>query len=58
MPGGSLQFLREGCPLNALAFAQAVKFYDSNADSSQSCLRQALPPKNLAKANVVIQVSH
>lgn len=31
-----LQFLRQGCPLNAAAFAKAVKAYDSEADFLQA----------------------
>jgi type I restriction enzyme R subunit len=51
VPADLLQFLREGCPLNASAFTKAVKGYDSEADFLQAFLRDALLPKTLAKAN-------
>ena len=51
VPADLLQFLREGCPLNASAFAKAVKGYDSEADFLQAFLREALLPKIEAKAN-------
>ena len=51
VPADLLQFLREGCPLNASAFAKAVKGYDSEAEFLQAFLREALLPKIEAKAN-------
>jgi type I restriction enzyme R subunit len=51
VPADLLQFLREGCPLNAVAFAKAVKGYDNEADFLQAFLREALLPKIEAKAN-------
>lgn len=51
VPADLLQFLREGCPLNASAFAKAVKAYDSEMDFLQAFLVDALLPKIEAKAN-------
>lgn len=51
VPGDLLHFLREGCPLNAAAFAKAVKGYDSEADFFHAFLTEALLPKIEAKAN-------
>lgn len=51
VPADLSQFLREGCPLNASAFAKAVKAYDSDADFLRAFLCEALLPKIEAKAN-------
>jgi len=51
VPADLLQFLREGCPLNAAAFAKAIKAYDSDAEFLQAFLNEALLPKIEAKAN-------
>lgn len=49
--GDLLHFLREGCPLNAAAFAKASKGYGSDMDFLQAFLAEALLPKIEAKAN-------
>jgi len=51
VPGDLLHFLRQGCPLNAAAFARTVKGYDSGAAFLQAFLTEALLPKIAAKAN-------
>ncbi|MDD4913343.1 MAG: DEAD/DEAH box helicase family protein [Sideroxydans sp.] len=49
--GDLLHFLRDGCPLNAAAFAKASKGYGSDMDFLQAFLAEALLPKIEAKAN-------
>lgn len=51
VPGDLLHFLRQGCPLNAAAYARAVKGYDSGSAFLQAFLTEALLPKIAAKAN-------
>ena len=51
VPGDLLHFLREGCPLNAAAFAKAVKGYDSEMEFLHAFLAEVLLPKIEAKAN-------
>lgn len=51
VPGDLLHFLREGCPLNAAAFAKAMKGYDSEAEFLHAFLSEVLLPKIEAKAN-------
>lgn len=51
VPGDLLHFLREGCPLNAAAFAKAMKGYDSEAEFLHAFLNEVLLPKIEAKAN-------
>lgn len=51
VPGDLLHFLREGCPLNAAAFARAMKGYDSEAEFLHAFLAEVLLPKIEAKAN-------
>jgi len=51
VPGDLLHFLRAGCPLNAAAFAKAVKGYDSDTTFLHAILTEALLPKIEAKAN-------
>lgn len=51
VPGDLLHFLREGCPLNAAAYAKAVKCYDSDAAFLHAFLTDVLLPKIEAKAN-------
>ena len=51
VPGDLLHFLREGCPLNAAAYAKAVKGYDSDVAFLHDFLTEVLLPKVEAKAN-------
>lgn len=51
VPGDLLHFLRDGCPLNAAAFAKASRGYNSEMDFLQAFLAEALLPKVEAKAN-------
>ncbi|MEF8766354.1 hypothetical protein [Candidatus Accumulibacter contiguus] len=51
VPGDLLHFLRDGCPLNAAAYARAMKGYDSDAAFLQAFLTETLLPKIAAKAN-------
>jgi type I restriction enzyme R subunit len=51
VPGDLLHFLRDGCPLNAAAYARAMKGYDSDAAFLQAFLTETLLPKVAAKAN-------
>lgn len=51
VPGDLLHFLREGCSLNAAAYAKVVKGYDSDTAFLQAFLTEVLLPKIEAKAN-------
>lgn len=51
VPGDLLHFLREGCPLNAAAYAKALKSYESDAAFLHAFLAEALLPKIEAKAS-------
>lgn len=51
VPGDLLHFLREGCPLNAAAFAKAAKGYDSEVEFLHAFLAEVLLPKIEAKAS-------
>lgn len=51
VPGDLLHFLREGCPLNAAAFAKAMKGYDTEAEFLHAFLSEVLLPKIEAKPN-------
>ena len=52
--GDLLRFLREGSPLNAAAFARAMKAYESESAFLQAFLAEALLPKIEAKANAAL----
>jgi type I restriction enzyme R subunit len=51
VPLDVLNFLRQGCPLNAAAFAKAAQGYGSDTDFLHAFLLEALLPKIEAKAN-------